>query len=132
MSAVATPVESNRRAGAEVVAPLHGEHHRGHRSREETAEGSSPFVPLLVFFAAAVAWSGFQFLQLELEGESLQALRGNQEAQVQQAQRVRATLDAMAVETQKLADLGNANARLIVDELRKRGITISRPAEGAK
>jgi hypothetical protein len=38
----------------------------------------------------------------------------------------------MAVETQKLADLGNANARLIVDELRKRGITINRPAEGAK
>jgi hypothetical protein len=90
--------------------------------------GKSPFVPLLVFFLAAAMWSAFQFLQLQLESETLVVLRANQEAQLQQAQKVRATLDAMALQTQKLADAGNANARLVVEELRKRGITINRPA----
>jgi hypothetical protein len=33
----------------------------------------------------------------------------------------------LALETQKLADAGNPNARTVVDELRKRGITINRP-----
>lgn len=46
--------------------------------------------------------------------------------------KVRATLDALALETRKLADAGNANARVVVDELRKRGITINRPSDVAK
>ena len=86
----------------------------------------------MVFFVAATAWSGFQWYQLQLESETLTALRGNQASQLQQAQKVRATLDAMAQETQRLADTGNANARLVVEELRKRGITINRPASAPK
>lgn len=112
---------------ADSLPPLHGATFRaleGHEMRT----GKSPFVPLLVFFLAAAMWSAFQFLQLQLESETLVVLRANQEAQLQQAQKVRATLDAMALQTQKLADAGNANARLVVEELRKRGITINRPA----
>jgi hypothetical protein len=41
---------------------------------------------------------------------------------------VRASLDAVATATAELAAGGNANARAIVDELAKRGITIERPA----
>jgi len=49
--------------------------------------------------------------------------------QVEQAQKVRQTLDRLASETQRLADGGNANARLVVEELRKRGVTINRPGQ---
>jgi hypothetical protein len=44
---------------------------------------------------------------------------------VQQAQRVRQTLDALASETKKLADAGNPNAKIVIDELAKRGITVN-------
>lgn len=87
----------------------------------------SPFVPLLVFFLAAAAWSGFQYRQLQLEKATLAALHAGQQTLVEQAQKVRTTLDTLALETQKLADGGNASAQVVVDELRKRGITINRP-----
>jgi hypothetical protein len=82
-------------------------------------------VPLLIFFAAWLAWAIFQALQLHEESKSLQSLKASQEQQVQQAQRVRQTLDALASETKKLADAGNPNAKIVIDELAKRGITVN-------
>jgi hypothetical protein len=123
----ALPPAAGPPASTSTSAPLPppAESRRLHRHGGEA--GRSPFVPLLVFFAAALAWSGFQFQQLRLETETLSGLRATQEAQFLQAQKVRATLDMLALETQKLADAGNTNARTVVDELRKRGITINRP-----
>ena len=88
----------------------------------------SPFIPLLILFLATAAWSGFQFRQLQLEKATLTTLRTNQEELVQQAEKVRSTLDRLALETQKLADAGNPSARIVVDELRRRGVTINPPA----
>ena len=45
--------------------------------------------------------------------------------------KLRSSLDALARETAILADRGNAGARLIVDELRKRGVTINPKAPPA-
>ncbi len=96
------------------------------RSRQSAEAGSSSvFVPLLIFFAAWLAWAIFQALQLHEESKSLQSLKASQEQQVQQAQRVRQTLDALASETKKLADAGNPNAKIVIDELAKRGITVN-------
>ena len=72
-----------------------------------------------------MAWAVFQAVQLHAENSSLSALRANQEQQVQQSQRVRQTLDALATETHRLAVAGNANARLVIDELARRGITVN-------
>lgn len=91
----------------------------------------SPFAPLLILLLGMIAWSGFQLHHLVLESGSLDAARAGQEAQVQQAQRVRQALEAVANETRKLADAGNPNARTVVEELRKRGVTIN-AASGAK
>ena len=44
---------------------------------------------------------------------------------VENATQFRAKLDKVARETQQLADRGNPNAKFVVDELRKRGITIN-------
>ena len=89
----------------------------------------SPFLPLLILMGSLAVWTGFQTYHLTTERSALATLRANQEAQVQQAQRVRQSLDQLATETQKLADAGNANARVVVEELRKRGVTINRPAQ---
>lgn len=94
------------------------------------AQGYNPFVPLLILFLTAAVWSGFQAYQLRQEHVALTTTRGNQEAPLQQAQRVRQNLDALAAQTKRLADAGNANARLVVDELARRGVTIN-PAQAA-
>lgn len=89
------------------------------------------FVPLLIALVALVAWSAFQFYQLRLEAEAMATLRTNQEAPLQQAQRVRQNLENLAARTRELAEAGNANARLVVNELSRRGVKIGPPASAA-
>jgi hypothetical protein len=50
---------------------------------------------------------------------------------VETATKLRGSLDAVATRTARLAGEGNANARVIVEELRKRGVTIN-PNDAAK
>jgi uncharacterized protein HemX len=93
----------------------------------------SVFWPLLIFGVATVSWSGFQAYQLTQEHEALKKLHANQEALVQNSAKLRAQLDGIAADTQRLANSGNANAQVIVNELRRRGVTInpdSPPAAG--
>jgi hypothetical protein len=105
-----------------AAAPVAGSNVSTHTHR-------SAFLPLLILMLALAAWTGYQTFQLSREREALATLRANQEQPLLQAQRVRQTLDQLATETQKLADAGNANARTVVEELRKRGVTINRPAQ---
>ena len=88
-------------------------------------EGRGVFVPVLLLALAFLVWAEFQTLMLMRESEALKGLQAGQEQVVQQSGKLRNGLDAIARETLKLADGGNANARLIVDELRKRGVTIN-------
>jgi len=85
----------------------------------------SAFWPLLIIGVAMAAWSGFQTYQLVQEHAALKALHTNQEALVQNAVKLRAQLDGIAGDTQRLANAGNANAQVIVNELRRRGVTIN-------
>jgi hypothetical protein len=93
--------------------------------RNQRDSGRGPFPPLLLLAVALVGWFAFQTLQLINERQQLEALRVSQEPQVEAAGKVRASLDTVAVATARLSDAGNANARLLVDELRRRGIVIN-------
>jgi hypothetical protein len=93
--------------------------------------GQSPFVPLLLLALALVGWFAFQSYQLARERQQLGVLRAGQDAQMQAAAKVRASLDTVASATAALADGGNVNARILVEELRKRGITINPNAAAA-
>jgi hypothetical protein len=83
------------------------------------------FIPQLLFASGLLIWSGFQTIVLLQESRQLTAAKANQESTVQQATKVRAQLDSIAAKTQVLADKGNNGAKTIVDELKKRGITIN-------
>ena len=72
-----------------------------------------------------VLWFGFQTSALIRERRHIAAARANQEPLIQQAQRVRVQLDALARSTLQLAQQGNPSAALIVDQLARRGITIN-------
>jgi hypothetical protein len=73
---------------------------------------------------ALVAWTGFQTFHLVRERELLKQTLTNQEPLVQNSMKLRSSLDSLAAATQRLAERGNPNAKLLVDELRKHGVTI--------
>ena len=91
----------------------------------------SPFLPMLLAGLALLGWLGFQTYGLFTERESLAAAHTAQQQTVDNAGKLRTSLDALAADTQRIADAGNPSARLLVDELRKRGITINAPAAAA-
>ena len=106
------------------------------RSAVTNEEDSGPsrhgaFVPLLLLALAVVGWLAFQSTQLLRERDQLSAIESSLQPQEQNAAKLRASLDAVATATAKLAAAGNANARVIVDELRRRGVTIN-PSERGK
>jgi hypothetical protein len=91
----------------------------------------SPFVPILILTLSFAGWSGFQTTQLVQEKENLAALRAVQDKQVEDSKKLRDGLDKLAKATLALANRGNTNARLIVDELQRRGVTINPDAPAA-
>lgn len=83
-----------------------------------------PFVPVLLMGLAVLGWTVFQTIELVKDHHALEVAKLAQQAQVQQALHLRGSLSALAGDTQKAADAGDAGAALIVAQLRKRGITI--------
>ena len=91
----------------------------------------SAFVPMLLIALSVAAWFGFQTLQLVREQQQLEAAKVSLDPQELAATKLRASLDQVATATAKLAAEGNVNARLIVEQLRGRGVTINSPAASA-
>jgi hypothetical protein len=85
----------------------------------------SVFVPLLLLAVTYLAWTVFQTTQMISERNALANLRANQEKPIQEAKKFRDRLDTLSRDTQLLANRGNKGASRIVEELRKRGITIT-------
>jgi hypothetical protein len=91
----------------------------------DTHIGANAFTPLLLLAIAIVAWFGFQTVQLVGERQQFGAAQASIDVQAQTATKIRSSLDAVATATAKLAADGNPSARAIVEELRKRGVTIN-------
>jgi hypothetical protein len=92
----------------------------------------SPAVPLGILAVAMLVWVGAVASNQMAESSRLKEVRANQEPLVQNSQKLRNSLDALASETAKLAAQGNPNAKILVDELAKRGITINPNAPSGK
>ena len=81
------------------------------------------FLPLALVVITLFVWAGFQTFQLARDREALHTVRAGQESKIQSATKVRAQLDTLTRKTAELAAQGNAGAKLIVEELRKSGVT---------
>ena len=93
-------------------------------SDESASTGHSVFVPAMLILLAILSWSGFQTWQLVLERNGFNSILAGQEPQLETSRKVRVALQNLATRTAQVARDGNANATIIVEELRKRGITI--------
>ena len=86
---------------------------------------SSLLIPLGLLVVTFLAMVAFQTSQLLRERENLGALRANQETAIGQATRLRQQLDSIAGQTARLAEQGNANAKVVIDRLKQQGITVN-------
>lgn len=68
--------------------------------------------------------------QLVVQYSTLADVRAAQQPSVIEVAKVRAQLDTLVTETTRLAAAGNANARAVVDEMQRQGITLRPPAAG--
>ena len=85
----------------------------------------SPFIPVLLLALAVLGWAAFQTTQLVTGHGNLTAAIATQDPQMEQSKKVRAAVESIATRTARVAKAGNANATVIVEELRKRGIGIN-------
>jgi len=86
---------------------------------------SDPWTAVALLTIAVVAWLSFQTVQQIRERTALQNVRTAQETALERAQKIRAQFDSITKKTLELAQQGNAGAALIVDELARRGVTIT-------
>jgi hypothetical protein len=82
-------------------------------------------LPALGLLSATLLVLGcFMLYQALTERSSLIFALGAQEQPLQQAQKIKSQLDALASATAKLADEGDAGAKQIVDAMKAQGIAI--------
>ncbi|HEX6175817.1 MAG TPA: hypothetical protein VF089_17530 [Candidatus Binatia bacterium] len=79
-------------------------------------------LPLTILLIALVLWFGFQTVQLASERANLGEARGHQEAAMQEAQKLRTQFESLITKTSELANKGHAGAKLVMEELQKRGM----------
>ena len=91
----------------------------------EATSSMSAFVPVLILGLVMAAWFGFQAAQLNAERDVMRGLMTNQDKQMGESKKLRDSLDAIARGTAQLSDAGNLNARLVIEELKKRGVTVN-------
>jgi hypothetical protein len=81
-------------------------------------------IPLALVVLGFFIMIVFQTVQLFREHGQIDSVRAAQEPTIQEGTRLRQQLDSLASKLAQLADAGNANAKAIIDELRRQGITV--------
>ena len=86
-------------------------------------EKSPPRLPLILTLTALTLYFGFQTLQLLYERNNLVMVKSSQEAAIQEAQKVQTQFKTLVGKTSDLADKGHAGAKMVMEELLKRGVS---------
>jgi hypothetical protein len=85
-----------------------------------------------ITLVALLLWFGFQLLQQVRERSNLSAVKANQESAIQESEKIRLQFQGLMTKTVELANQGHAGAKMVVDELQKRGVGVPPPAKPAE
>jgi hypothetical protein len=95
----------------------------------EVVEGRPPAprergqnLPFVLTLVALLAWHGFQTLQLLRERTQLSLAKESQDAAMQESQKVQSQFQTLLTKTSELASQGHAGAKMVMEELQKRGL----------
>jgi hypothetical protein len=94
--------------------------------RERTSETVPPAtapsnLPFMFTLVALLLFFGFQTLQLIMERSNLAMVKSNQDAALQEAQKVQAQFKTLVTKTNQLAEQGHAGARMVMEGLHRQG-----------
>jgi hypothetical protein len=78
--------------------------------------------PFIITLVALMIYFAFQTLQLAVERNNLGLVKANQNAAIQEAQKVQAQFKTLVTKTGELAAQGHAGAKMVMEELQKRGL----------
>jgi hypothetical protein len=104
---------------AEEIENVDDREHEDHVVAEEKTYSNLPFILTL---AALIIFFGFQTLQLLAERSNMAMVKSNQDAAIQEAQKVQAQFKTLVGKTSELADQGHAGAKMVMEELFQRGV----------
>ena len=85
-------------------------------------EKSPSVLPLILIFVALTIYFGFQTLQYLFERNNLIMVKSSQEAAIQEAQKIQGQFKTLVGKTGELASKGHAGAKMVMEELPKRGV----------
>ncbi len=94
---------------------------------EERSGASS--IALTLTLVTLILWFGFQAFQLVRDRSSLQVVKANQETAMQESEKIRTQFQTLMTKTAELANQGHAGAKMVIDELQKRGLGVGAPEE---
>jgi len=90
-------------------------------------EKSDSNIAIMITLAALLLWFGFQLVQQLRERSNLSAVKTSQESALQESEKIRAQFQTLVSKTSELANQGHPGARMVIDELEKRGIGAAPP-----
>lgn len=79
-------------------------------------------LPFIITLVALLLFFAFQTLSLMTERVNLASVKGNQDAALQEAQKIQSQFRLLVSKTGELADQGHAGAKLIMEGLQRQGI----------
>jgi hypothetical protein len=79
---------------------------------------------VIITLVALLLWFGFQSVQLWRERGNLSAVKASQETAIQESEKIRLQFQGLMTKTSELANQGHVGAKLIIEELQKRGIGV--------
>jgi hypothetical protein len=79
-------------------------------------------LPFILTLAALLIYFAFQTLQLLTERSNLVMVKSNQDGAIQEAQKLQAQFKSLVGKTGELAAQGHAGAKMVMEELLKRGV----------
>ena len=84
-------------------------------------------ISLVLVVASMFLLAVFQTIEVLQARANLNDLYATQEAPLQEAAKVRHQFDAFAAGISELAGEGNTNAKTVIDEMRREGVTLPAP-----
>lgn len=87
----------------------------------------SPYIPLFIGLFALLCLLGFQSYELMRARSAISQVREGQTAPIADAEKMRRLFNSLAGATAVLAQQGNADAKAIVDEFARRGLSFRPP-----
>ncbi len=87
--------------------------------------------PFLITVTALLVWIGFQTVQLARERINLGAVKSSQDGAIREAEKIRVQFESLLANTSALANQGHAGARMVIDELQRRGVGVQMESQPA-